>query len=102
MKYLPKKVLEELYYKTVTPSVAYCISVWGNCSTSLFQNIEEIDARAARVIYDLPSQTSVEDSLMHARWQSAVHCETQQSAEDMKDEISNSLKAFDIFGLIFY
>ena len=70
MKYLPKKVLEELYYKTVIPAVAYCIAVWGNCSTSLFQNIEEIHARAARVIYDLPSQTSVEDSLMHARWQS--------------------------------
>ena len=70
MKYLPKKALEELYYKTVTPAVAYCIAVWGNCSTSLFQNIEEIHARAVRVIYDLPSQTSVEDSLMHAKWQS--------------------------------
>ena len=70
MKYLPKKVLEELYYKTVIPAVAYCIAVWGNCSTSLFQNIEKVHARAARVIYDLPSQTSAEDSLMHARWQS--------------------------------
>ena len=70
MKYLPKKVLKELYYKTVIPAVAYCITVWGNSSTSLFQNIEEIHPRAARVTYNLPSQTSVEDSLMHALWQS--------------------------------
>ena len=55
MKYLPNKVLEELYYKTVIPAVAYCIAVWGNCLTSLFQNIKEIHVRAARVIYDLPS-----------------------------------------------
>ena len=52
---LPKKVLEELYYKTVILAVAYFIAVWVNCSTLLFQNIEEIHARAARVIYDLPS-----------------------------------------------
>ena len=39
MRYLPKKVLEELYYKTVIPGVTYCIAVWGNCSTSLFQDI---------------------------------------------------------------
>ena len=70
MKYLPNKVLEELYYKTLIPAVAYCIAVWGNCATSLWRSIEEIHARAARVIYDLPRQTSVEDSLLHARWQS--------------------------------
>ena len=48
MKYLPKEVLEELYYKTVITAVAYRIAVWGNCSTSLFiQNIKEIHARTA-------------------------------------------------------
>ena len=56
MEYLPKKVLDELYYKTVIPAVAYCIVVWGNCSTSLFQNMEEIHARSARLIHDLLNQ----------------------------------------------
>ena len=41
---LPKKALEEIYYKTIVSGVTYGISVWGNCSVHLFQRPEAIHA----------------------------------------------------------
>ena len=32
IKFLPKPVLETIYYKTIIPSVLYGIAVWGSCS----------------------------------------------------------------------
>ena len=69
MGYLPKKVKEQIYYKTVIPCVTYCIAIWGNCSPALFDKIENIHARAARVIYKLPSELPNEQSLAMANWQ---------------------------------
>ena len=48
MGYLPRKVLEEVYFKTVISSTVYGISVWGSCSVALFQQLEAVHARAAR------------------------------------------------------
>ena len=36
MGYLPRKVLEEVYFKMVISSTVYGISVWGSCSVALF------------------------------------------------------------------
>ena len=36
LSFLPRKVLEEIYYKSVIACVVYAISVWGTCSKSTF------------------------------------------------------------------
>ena len=69
MRYLPKKVKEQIYYKTVIPCITYCIAVWGNRSPALFDKVENIHARTARVIHKLPSEFSNERSLAMANCQ---------------------------------
>ena len=54
MPRLPPKVLEEIYFKTVVSGVSYCIPVWGGCTAPLFDRLEEIHTKAARLIHDLP------------------------------------------------
>ena len=48
MKYQPVKTLQETYFKTIIPSLTYCI--WGNCSTALFSSLESTHSRAAGII----------------------------------------------------
>ena len=50
MKYLPVKTLQETYFKTIIPSLTYCILIWGNCSTALFSSLESTHSRAAGII----------------------------------------------------
>ena len=59
MGILPKQSLEEIYFKSIIPSVTYSISVWGNCLPSLMNSLNSIHARAFRVINNL--QPSVAD-----------------------------------------
>ena len=39
---------------TVVPGVTYCIPVWCGCTALLFNKLEEIHTKAARLIHDLP------------------------------------------------
>ena len=50
MKYQPVKTLQETYFKTIIPSLTYCILIWGNCSTALFSSLESTHSRAAGII----------------------------------------------------
>ena len=50
MSYLPIKVKDEIYFKTIISTVTYGIIVWGTCSPSLMKHIERIHIRAAKVI----------------------------------------------------
>ena len=61
MVYVSKRVLKEVYFKTIIPSVVYCIFVWGNCSIPLFQRTEAIHTRAVRLVHKLPRETEKED-----------------------------------------
>ena len=54
IKFLPKPVLETIYYKTIIPSVLYGIAVWGSCSSALLEDIDRIHLRATRIINNLP------------------------------------------------
>ena len=54
IKFLPKPVLETIYYKTIIPSVLYGIAVWGSCSPALLDDIDRIHLRATRIINSLP------------------------------------------------
>ena len=68
MRILPKKVLEEIYFKTIIPSVTYGISVWGNCSPSALNSLHHIHARAARIVNNLNSMMADETCLIKSDW----------------------------------
>ena len=68
MKGLPTCVLEEIYYKGIVPSITYCIAVWGSCSLSLFNDLEHLHIKAAKLIHKLPSGTPDCDALKRAKW----------------------------------
>ena len=68
MRILPKKVLEEIYFKTIIPSVTYGISVWGNCSPSALNSLHHIHARAARIVNNLNSTMADETCLIKSDW----------------------------------
>ena len=64
MRILPKKVLEEIYFKSIIPGVTYGISVWGNCSPSALNSLHHIHARAARIVNNLNSTMADDTCLM--------------------------------------
>ena len=53
-KFLPTKVLEEIYFKTVIPTTTYAMTVWGTCASSKLQKVENQHIRAARLIKNIP------------------------------------------------
>ena len=70
MSYLPtcKLTPEEIYFKTIIPSITYGISVWGNCSQSLLNSLDHIHARACRIINRLPSSQESSSCLLQCNW----------------------------------
>ena len=73
MGYLPIKLKEQIYYKTVIPCITCCIAIWENWSPALFDKVENIYAGAARTIYKLPSEFSNKLSIAMANWQPLSH-----------------------------
>ena len=68
MPRLPPNVLEEIYFKTVVSGISYCIPVWGGCTAPLFNKLEEIHTKAARLIHDLPRNRDNTHVLQKANW----------------------------------
>ena len=64
MKYLPKNVLVEIYYKSVIANVTYCITVWGTCSPPLFEVLEHIHVRAAKLIYNIKDEKFTDEQIL--------------------------------------
>ena len=52
MRQLPLNVLEELYFKSITPAVIYGIDVRRNCSSAMRNSLNPIHERVARLIHD--------------------------------------------------
>ena len=67
---LPQKQLEDFYTKVILPSVTYGLTVWGSCNKTHLNNLEKLHARAGRIVYGLPWDTSTEDVLMRTGWDS--------------------------------
>ena len=42
--------------------------VWGSCSHSSLQPLEDLHARAARIIHHLPKEMPVEERIIKAGW----------------------------------
>ena len=70
MRFLPQKQWEDFYTKVILPSVTYGLTVWGSCNETHLNNLEKLYARAGRIVYELPWDTSAEDVLIRTRWDS--------------------------------
>ena len=70
MRFLPQKQLEDFHTKVILPSVTYGLTVWGSCNKTHLNNLEKLHARAGRIVYRLPWDTSAEDVLMRTGWDS--------------------------------
>ena len=70
-RFLTRKQLEDLYTKVILhPSVTYGLTVWGSCNKTHINNLEELRARAGRIVCGLHWDTSAEDVLMRTGWDS--------------------------------
>ena len=69
LKYLTKDTLQSIYFTSIIPTVTYCNLVWGTCSPTLLHEVENIRARAAKIIYRLPD-VSNQEALIIAGWES--------------------------------
>ena len=82
LRYLPKSVLEKIYYQTIVTSVLHCMSVWGTCSPSQFNELELIHECAARIIFNLPRNVNV---LQKANWRPLEYIYKKRVATLMHD-----------------
>ena len=70
-RYLPRTVLEQIYYKTVITAITYCIAVWGIASDSHMDELDSLHAKAAKIIYyNVKGNCSDEVILQKAHWES--------------------------------
>ena len=68
-KFLPKNVLEALYLTVILPTVTYGLPLWGCCSNKeLFNSVEKLHSTAAKIIFNLRSDTPHTEALKIANW----------------------------------
>ena len=71
IRYLPRHILETIYYKCIISTVTYCIAVWGTCTPVMFQELEKKHIRAAKLIYNIHNtELSAEQVLQQVNWRS--------------------------------
>ena len=68
--YLPRTVQEQIFYKTVITAITYCIAVWGTASDSHMDELDTLHAKAAKIIYNIKENSSDEEVLQKANWES--------------------------------
>ena len=68
-KFLPKNVLEAFYLTVILPTVTYGLPLWGCCSNKeLFNSVEKLHSTAAKIIFNLGSDTPHTEALKIANW----------------------------------
>ena len=90
-KGLPSRVLEEIYFKGIVPSITYCIAIWGSCSPSTFKVLEHLHLKAAKLIHKLSSETPDSDVLDLVKWKSLGYIYKRRLASIMYQVFHNSL-----------
>ena len=66
--FLPTTIRADFYIKIILPSVSYALILWGSCGKTLFDELERIHVRAAKIIYGLDWYTPSDKVLAHANW----------------------------------
>ena len=73
-RFLPRNVRQDLYFKVILPSVTYGRILWGSwCNSDLFQSLERLLCRAARLIFNLPKDMASVDVLQLAQCQFIIN-----------------------------
>ena len=66
---LQRHVLMDLYFKVILPSITYALPVWGGClSKELFNTLETLHTRAARIICNFPRDMPTEEVHSKSGW----------------------------------
>ena len=86
-------------FQGILPSVTYGISVWGNCSPSIFQDPEDTHVRAARIIHKIPVTVPDHWVLDIVNWKKNLYlykrrvaaCITFQAYHELSPEPINKL-----------
>ena len=89
ISYLSTKELESIYFKWIIPHINYCVSVWGNCSTSAFEPIEALHVKAARLIHRLLSSLEDHDVPKKVHWQNISNIYKRRLALEMLQIINS-------------
>ena len=91
IKGLPSNVLEEIYYKGIIPSIIHCISVWGTCSLSLINSLEDIHIRAERTIHKLKPSVKDNEVLYKIAWSPLQYIYKRRLATIMHEVYHNKV-----------
>ena len=91
LKSLPTRTLEDIYYKGAISSVTYCIAVWGTTSAPVFNQLEKLHCKAAKLIYRLPSSTPDHEALQNANWMPISYIYKRRMAAIMYNVKSKTL-----------
>ena len=51
LTFVPTNSLEQFYFKVILPSITYGILVWENCNKTLFEELDKMHVRAAKIIF---------------------------------------------------
>ena len=68
MKALDSKTLETFYFSNIITSITYGIGVWGNCSKAMLDKLNNIHARAAKIIFNRSDNIDNDIILEKASW----------------------------------
>ena len=68
MYFFPTTARVDFYFKVILPSVTYGLVAWGSCGKSLFDELEKIHVRAAKIIYGLDWHTPSDQVLVRSKW----------------------------------
>ena len=85
ISFLPANVLEDIYYKTIIPAVTFGMLIWATCPENRIYCLEELHARAARIIHRIPKRTNMQDSLNKANWKPLKYLYNRRLASFMLD-----------------
>ena len=68
LRFLPKDVRLDFYFKVILPAVTYGLVIWGSCNKTLMESIQKVHFRAARIIHGLPWDTPRTRVMSQLHW----------------------------------
>ena len=77
--------MEEIYLKTIIPSVVYGMLVWGTCLESKLSPLEKLHARAAKIVCKLGRETSSDQAIITNGWMKLSYIYKKRIATFMHD-----------------
>ena len=90
---IPKCTRQLLVQALVFPHIRYCLTVWGNCSTSLKVRIQKVINFGARIVFGLSRRDHVSPALIELGWSSVQEMLVERDIAIMRRLLSPSCEA---------